>query len=83
MAKEYTAIRVSKASKEKAEAAKRDGETWDEYIQRCAENPPEVREFVSAKEVAEQSDFESSGSTVELEATTIKDIAESIAEELQ
>ena len=48
MTKEYTAIRVSKQAKEQAEAAKRDGETWDDYIRRCTENPPEIREFVES-----------------------------------
>ena len=73
MTKDYTAIRVSKASKEQAEAAKRDGETWDDYIQRCTDNPPEVREFVER----------SSTQTVDLEATTINQIARQVAEELR
>ena len=48
MAKDYTAIRVSTDAKEAAESAKRDGETWDDYIRRCTENPPEIREFVES-----------------------------------
>lgn len=48
MAKDYTAIRVSKEPRAAAEESKKDGETWDEYIQRCAENPPEIREFVES-----------------------------------
>ena len=83
MTKDYTAIRVSKASKEQAEAAKRDGETWDDYIRRCTDNPPEVKEFVSAKDVAAQSDFEPSGQTVDLEATTINKIVRQVVEELR
>lgn len=46
MAKEYTAIRVSTDAKQAAEQAKQEGETWDEYVLRCTENPPEIREFV-------------------------------------
>ena len=48
MTKDYTAIRVSKEAREAAESAKRDGETWDDYIRRCTDNPPEVREFVES-----------------------------------
>ena len=43
---EYTSIRVTVDAKENAEASKRDGETWNEYLQRCTDNPPEVREYV-------------------------------------
>ena len=68
MTKDYTAIRVSKASKEQAEAAKRDGETWDEYIQRCSNNPPEVKRFVE----------ESTTNTVQLEATEYRKIADEL-----
>jgi len=50
---EYTSIRVTQAAKEAAEDSKRDGETWNEYLQRCTDNPPEVREFVAAAEVAQ------------------------------
>ena len=73
MTKDYTAIRVSKASKEQAEAAKRDGETWDEYIQRCTDNPPEIKEFVER----------GSTQTVGLEATTINQIAEAVEQRLR
>ena len=48
MTKEYTAIRVSKEAREAAEASKKDGETWDEYVRRCTENPPEVKEYVES-----------------------------------
>ena len=46
---EYTSIRVTQEAKENAEASKRDGETWNEYLQRCTDNPPEIREFVEAE----------------------------------
>jgi len=51
---EYKAIRVSKDVKDKAADAKRDGETWDEYVLRCTENPPEVREYAEVGRVADE-----------------------------
>jgi hypothetical protein len=45
---DYTTIRVSEDAKAQAQEAKREEETWNEYIQRCTEQPPEVREFVEA-----------------------------------
>ena len=48
---DYTTIRVSKEAKEAAQEAKRDGETWNEYLQRCTETPPNVQEFVPVDEV--------------------------------
>ena len=48
---DYTTIRVSKDAKEAAQEAKRDGETWNEYLQRCTETPPNVQEFVPVDEV--------------------------------
>ena len=48
---DYTTIRVSKAAKESAQEAKRDGETWNEYLQRCTDTPPNVQEFVPVEEV--------------------------------
>ena len=48
----YTSIRVTQEAKEAAEASKRDGETWNEYLQRCTDNPPEVREYVDADAIA-------------------------------
>ena len=46
---EYTSIRVTKAAKEAAQESKADSETWNEYLQRCTDNPPEIREFVEAE----------------------------------
>ena len=48
---DYTTIRVSKDAKAQAQEAKRDGETWNEYLQRCTETPPNVQEFVPVDEV--------------------------------
>ena len=48
---DYTTIRVSKAAKESAQEAKRDGETWNDYIQRCTDTPPSVTEFVPIEDV--------------------------------
>jgi len=41
-----TTIGVSKEAKEAAQKAKHENETWDEYIQRCTDEPPEIVEFV-------------------------------------
>ena len=48
---EYTTIRVSKAAKESAQESKRDGETWNDYLQRCTDTPPSVTEFVPVEDV--------------------------------
>jgi len=53
MTNDYTAIRVTEGVKEAAQEAKQDGETWDEYVLRCTEHPPEVREFVDSEETGE------------------------------
>lgn len=47
---DYTTIRVSQDAKAEAQQAKRDNETWNDYIQRCTDEPPTVREFVDATE---------------------------------
>ncbi len=47
---EYKTMRVPADDWEAADDAKRDGETWGEYIQRCSNNPPEVRKFVEASD---------------------------------
>ena len=73
---EYTSIRVTKAAKEAAQESKADSETWNEYLQRCTDNPPEVREYVDADAVG------SSGS-VTLDATERQRIAQEVAEVLQ
>jgi len=50
---DYTTIRVSQAAKAEAQQAKRDNETWNDYIQRCTDEPPTVREFVDADDLLE------------------------------
>jgi len=47
---DYTTIRVTKDAMDKAKDAKHDNETWNEYIQRCTEQPPKIQEFVDADE---------------------------------
>ena len=68
MSKDYTTIRVEQDAKDAAESEKKDGETWSDYIRRCTNNPPEVREFVEA----------SYGNRVTLEATEYAKIADEI-----
>ena len=72
---EYTSIRVTQEAKENAEASKRDGETWNEYLQRCTGNPPEVREYVDADAIAT--------GDVTLDATERKRIAQEVADALR
>ena len=48
---EYTSIRVTQEAKDAAETSKRDGETWNDYLQRCTDTPPSVNEFVPVEDV--------------------------------
>jgi hypothetical protein len=48
MSKDYTTIRVTQAAKDRAEQSKHDDETWSDYIERCTDNPPEIKQFVEA-----------------------------------
>ena len=82
---DYTTIRVSKDAKEAAQEAKRDGETWNEYLQRCTDTPPNVQEFVPIEEVVGRevpSESVRSG-PVELEATEYRKIADEVAGRLR
>ena len=72
---DYTTIRVSKDAKAQAQEAKRDGETWNEYLQRCTETPPNVQEFVPVDEVVGR---EVPKTTVQLEATEYSKIADEL-----
>lgn len=81
MSKDYTAIRVSTDAKKEAAEVKRDGETWDDYIRRCTENPPEVREFVDADvgDVSEQLErIERSAQTAETRTGRIESTLEDL-----
>ena len=70
---EYKTMRVPQEAWEAAKASKKAEETWGEFIQRCSNNPPEVKRFVE----------ESTTNTVQLEATTINQIARQVVEELR
>ena len=65
---DYTTIRVSKAAKESAQEAKRDGETWNDYIQRCTDTPPSVIEFVPIEDVVGREDPSAQIDYVEIES---------------
>jgi len=73
MTKDYKTIRVPADDYDAAKASKHDSETWGEFVQRCTDEPPEVREFVDA----------SGSDVVQLEATEYKQIAEAVAEHLR
>lgn len=45
---DYKTLRVPKPDYDKARDAKRESETWGEFLQRCSETRPEIREFVDA-----------------------------------
>lgn len=45
---DYKTMRVPREAWEDAKAAKGDEETWGEYLRRCGDNPPEVRQYVEA-----------------------------------
>jgi hypothetical protein len=48
---DYTTIRVTEQAKEQADESKRDSETWDDYLQRCTDNPPEEITVVESEGV--------------------------------
>ena len=70
---EYKTMRVPEDDWKAAKESKRENETWGEFLQRCSNNPPEIREFVER----------SSTQTVDLEATTINQIAEAVEQRLR
>ena len=75
---EYTSIRVTQEAKDAAEASKRNGETWNDYLQRCTANPPEVREYVELGDLQDRLDrIESAASTAEERAGSIQNTLES------
>ena len=51
--KEWTTIRVPQGAADEARDAKHHKETWGDYLRRCADSDPEVREFVDVEEVLE------------------------------
>ena len=51
--KEWTTIRVPQGAADEARDAKRNSETWGDYLRRCADTNPEVREFVDVQDVLE------------------------------
>jgi hypothetical protein len=69
---DYTTIRVTEAAKEQADESKRDSETWDDYLRRCTDNPPEPLEVVETDNIS-----------VELDASERNKIAQEVAEALQ
>lgn len=74
MTKEYANIRAPEADVEAAREAKRDGETWGQYLRRCTDNPPDVRRFVPADEVE---------AGVTLDASEHRKIADALEERLR
>lgn len=52
--KSYKTMRVPEKDWKVAKEAKKDEETWGNYLQRCGENPPEIKRFVDADEVVKK-----------------------------
>jgi hypothetical protein len=48
---EYTSIRVPETAKEIAAESKADGETWAEFMQRCADEGPRKVEVVPRDDI--------------------------------
>ena len=65
---EYKTMRVPEEAWEAAKASKKAEETWGEFIQRCSNNPPEIKRFVEG----------SATNTVQLEATEYSKIADEL-----
>ena len=65
---DYTTIRVSKAAKESAQEAKMDGETRNDYLQRCTYTPPSDTEFVDVEDVVGRDVSQSKIDYVEIES---------------
>lgn len=69
---DYKTMRVPVEAWEAAREAKREGETWGQYLRRCSDHPPELREFVDAD-----------GLTVTIDATERERIAKDVAKRLR
>jgi hypothetical protein len=69
-----TTIGVSKEAKKQAKDAKHDNETWDEFIQRCTDEPPEIVEFTPAEDGADI-DVDALRDTIREEIDTIDTLA--------
>ena len=54
MTTEYKTLRVPEPAYKNAKENKRDSETWGDYLQRCTDNPPEIREFVEAADLSDR-----------------------------
>jgi len=67
MAQEYTTIRVSEAAKAAAQDAKRDDETWNDYIQRCTDTPPNTTELVAVEDALAELREHGSGSATDID----------------
>ena len=70
---DYKTLRVPEPDYEQAKASKKAEETWGEFIQRCSNNPPEIKRFVE----------ESTTNTVQLEATEYRKIADELIQRMR
>jgi len=67
---EYKTLRVPEDAYVEARASKKNSETWGDFLQRCSENPPEMREFVEVDDALSKID------DLETEIKTIREVIE-------
>lgn len=48
---DYKTVRVREADYQAAKESKHDDESWSDYIRRCTDEPPDIREFIAADEI--------------------------------
>jgi len=70
---DYKTLRVPEDAYDAAKDSKHDAETWGEFLQRCADTRPEIREFVDV------TDFDAAPDAVSLDANERQKIAEEVA----
>jgi len=70
---DYKTLRIPAEAYQEARNSKKDSETWGEFIQRCADTRPEIREFVDV------TDFDAAPDAVSLDANERQKIAEEVA----
>jgi hypothetical protein len=62
---DWKTMRVPAEAWERANEAKRDEETWGDFLQRCSNEPPAIREFVDAGELPDMAGVQSSLAIIE------------------
>lgn len=74
---DYKTLRVPEDAYDAARDSKRDAETWGDFLQRCADERPAIREFIDADDVS------TGAESVTLDADERRKIAEEVASRLR